>query len=326
MKKRLFFSILLGLLIPISVLCQPSVVEFPGSFVGNVKSCKSVIKFPISEGRHLPSGEERVIYFNISRSGMEEETIYPDGSKTSQTIVQKTGKKQINSVHKDASGRTVRYYTETWDSLDGKIVKETRTRTSVNSVENKEKTGFLTYEYDTVENKTYITSYQEGIPISQTVETRDYSGLLIKDVWYHWGWFYQKSEERGLLKGSRSNISISTSYIYNAKGKLIQTIEYHYGIEGVTSRSVSYYDKNGRETRKCVYDPDDYINSEIKISYDSKGMVTQKAFKYFNDGETTTLVEKYVIKYDKQGNWIFRQAFVNGELYYTDTREIEYWD
>jgi len=330
MKTRLFFFVLLGLIIPVSVVCQripsiPTVVDFSESYVGNVKSCKDVIKFPYSEGRDLPSDEERVRYVNISRSGMEEETIFQDGSTMSQTIVQNAGRKQINTIHKDASGKTW-YYTETWDSLDGKIVKNTRTITRVNSVENKEKTNFTTYEYDTVEKKTYITNYQEGTPISQTVETRDFSGLLIMDVWYYWGWVNQLPTKKGFLMGSKDNISSSTSYIYDAKGKLIQTIEYDYGIEGVTKRSVTYYDKNGRETKICTYDPDDYINCEIKFSYDSKGKVTQKAFKFFNDGETTTHVEKYVLKYDKQGNWISRQSFVNGELYYTETREFEYWD
>ena len=294
-----------------------------------MKSCKDVIKFPYSEGRDLPSDEERVMYINISRSGMEKEYRFSNGSTKSQTIVQNVGRKQINTINKDASGKTDSYYTETWDSLDGKIVKNTQTITRVNSVENKETTYFTTYEYDTVEKKTYITNYQEGTPISQLVETRDFSGLLIKDVWYllfSRELFSQEEYLKDLLKGTKFDIENSTSYIYDAKGKLIQTIEYDYGIEGVTERSVTYYDKNGRETKICVYDPDDYINCEIKISYDSKGMVTQKAFKYFNDGETTTHVEKYVLKYDKQGNWISRQSFVNGELYYTETREFEYWD
>ena len=260
---------------------------------------------------------------------MEKECLFSNGSTKSQTIVHNVGRKQINTINKDASGKTDSYYTETWDSVDGKIVKETRTRTIVNSVENKESTVYVIYEYDTTENKTYITTYDNGIPCQQLVETRDYSGLLIKDVWYllfSRELFSQEEYLKDLLKGTKFDIENSTSYIYDAKGKLIQTIEYSYGIEGVTERAVTYYDKNGRETKICVYDPDDYINCEIKFSYDSKGKVTQKAFKYFNDGEITTHVEKYVLKYDKQGNWISRQSFVNGELYYTETREFEYWD
>lgn len=316
MKTRLFFFVLLGLIIPVSVVCQPSADVF--SVVGNVKNCKNVIKYY--------SGDEIWNSVSISRSGLEKEYHFSDGSTKSQTIVQNAGRKQKNSIHKDASGKTELYYTETWDSLDGKIVKETRTRTSVNSVENKESTICVIYEFDTTENKTYITTYDNGIPCQQLVETRDFSGLLIKDVWYFWGWVNQLPKKKGFLMGSKDNISSSISYIYDAKGKLIQTIEYRYCIEGVHERVVTYYDKNGRETKICTYDPDDYINCEIKFSYDSKGMVTQKAFKYFNDGETTTLVEKFVLKYDKQGNWISRKTFRDGKLEAELTREIEYWD
>ena len=319
MKTRLFFFVFLGLIIPVSVVCQPSADVF--SVVGNVKNCKNVIKYY--------SGDEIWNSVSISRSGLEKEYHFSDGSTKSQTIVQNAGRKQINIIHKDASGKTIWYYTETFDSVDGKIVKETRTRTSVNSVENKESTICVIYEFDTTENKTYITAYDNGIPCQQLVETRDYSGLLIKDVWYllfSRELFSQEEYLKDLLKGTKFDIENSTSYIYDAKGKLIQTIEYRYCIEGVHERVVTYYDKNGHETKICTYDPDDYINCEIKFSYDSKGMVTQKAFKFFNDGETTTHVEKYVLKYDKQGNWISRQSFVNGELCYTETREIEYWD
>lgn len=96
MKKRLFFSVLLGLIIPVSVVCQripsiPTVVDFSNSYVGNVKSCKYVIKFPYSEGRDLPSDEERVRYVNISRSGLEKEYHFSNGSTKSQTIVQNAG-------------------------------------------------------------------------------------------------------------------------------------------------------------------------------------------------------------------------------------------
>ena len=316
MKQRLLFSVLLVVLFPLCAVCQYG-DDFMFRFEGNVKSSKNIISF---------SPDEKLWNtITISRSGKEKEYFFSSGDKWSQTVVMNVGRKQINTIEKDASGKTVSYHTETYDSADDKIVKQTRTSTRVANNENVERAISVLYEYDTTENKTYITTYgNDGVPIQQLVETRDYSGLLVKKVFYFLaGWQFDSAS---LLKGSQSNVDYSLSYVYDSKGTLIQTIEYRYGIEGVAERVVNYYNKKGRVSRTCVYDPDDYINCEIKFTYDSKGMVMQKAFRYFNDGETTTHVEKSVYKYDKRGNWISRQDYVAGKLLATYLREIEYWD
>ena len=315
MNSRIIFCMLLGLFLPILAICQFSEHEPSFSFEGKVKSCKSIIRYQ--------NGEERWNSVSINISGTEIEFKFCDGTKSCKKIEQTKGKKQINGLVKNASDKTISYSTEIFDSVYGQIVKITQIFTKVSNIENEKKTNYILYEYDTTENKTYITHYREGIPISQTVEMRDYTGLIVKEVLYYFDWI--GTENKGLPKGSKCTISNSKSFIYDAKGKLIQTIEYLYGSEGISERKVSYYDKNQRVVRICVFDPDDYINSEIKFSYDSKGMVTHKVFKYFNEGETTTHEERCVLKYDKKGNWINRQTFANGELYYSETREFEYW-
>ncbi len=216
----------------------------------------------------------------------------------------------------DSKSDTVFYSYE----FDGKRPAK---RVQESSVNGKKIVDVIEYVYDTLENRVLGLYYLDGKLQKKTITTYDNAQLVVKKV------FYRTANSRGVVGAATTCdpmvVVQSVFYVYGNELQLLQTIVYDYDEEGLASRTVNNFDKNGMLTKSIVYDPDDYLSSEVQLKYDKKGSVVQKKIKYYADDAVGQFVEKYIYGYDDKGNWTTRTTIADDVPPATTHRKVLYY-
>lgn len=121
---------------------------------------------------------------------------------------------------------------------------------------------------------------------------------------------------------------------YEVNNKKIEKFTYNYKKNEVVVQSFNefnkpknhyikvYFDKNGFTTKTLFFRDNSIINSS-KIVYDKNGNLTKRI--NFNKNKEIKNSTEYKNKYDKKGNIILREMFLNGNLYEKTTYDIIYY-
>lgn len=116
-----------------------------------------------------------------------------------------------------------------------------------------------------------------------------------------------------------------TEYEYNQDGNIIE-LSYRSDFSGEMKERYEY-DKNNRLRKKVEYQSG---KMQKETSFDK--FYNKTSVKFYLDNTLNKEI-KYEYKYDRKGNWIQRDAFMNEYLgdkktnmIFTETREIEYYD
>ena len=121
---------------------------------------------------------------------------------------------------------------------------------------------------------------------------------------------------------------------YEVNNKKIEKFTYNYKKNEVVVQSFNefnkpknhyikvYFDKNGFTTKTLSFRDNSIINSS-KIVYDKNGNLTKRI--NFNKNKEIKNSTEYKNKYDKKGNIILREMFLNGNLYEKTTYDIIYY-
>ncbi len=162
------------------------------------------------------------------------------------------------------------------------------------------------YEYDTDGNQVLKKDLNDGLVYSQVKYEYDRNNRVIKEI----------------KLGEDEKIISSWEYKYNNLGQRIQMIQY--SSSGMFFERVEYiYDAKGREIEsKTYYAGDDLPAQTVSLKYDNNGNITERRIKD-SDGKETVRTNSYT--YNLQRNWIKKTYKNEWDEYLMSEREIEYW-
>jgi hypothetical protein len=118
----------------------------------------------------------------------------------------------------------------------------------------------------------------------------------------------------------KSDKVFKTELEYNSKNEMIKKIEYN--SDGTVKDSRTYkYDSNGNEVESELFKSNGDYTKFISTYDERNNILTQ--YWYDKDG-TQKHWNNWEYNYDKQGNWITKKRYSNGELGFVWERKIEY--
>lgn len=122
------------------------------------------------------------------------------------------------------------------------------------------------------------------------------------------------------IGGAPESVKVSTTeFEYNSNNKIIQKI--HYDYYGSNNTQTYIYDSNGNEVISELFKSNGDYTKFISTYDQQNNILTQ--YWYDKDGNQKQW-NNWEYQYDKQGNWITKKSFFNGELDLVYERKIEY--
>ncbi len=115
----------------------------------------------------------------------------------------------------------------------------------------------------------------------------------------------------------------TTSNKYNLEGRLKEWDEYN-AIGKLSKRKTFEYNNAGKPTETILYLEDNKLSYKTQMKYDEKGNLTE-SIEYSPGNFISTKKTYNPGEYDKAGNWLKKEEFVNGKLYRTHVRQIVYY-
>jgi YD repeat-containing protein len=138
-----------------------------------------------------------------------------------------------------------------------------------------------------------------------------------------YSYFYDSINRRTEEQLYRPPGTAEVKYVYgfDTTGKEIENFSYDANGSLIVRHEFAY-DSSGHKTRYDSYDKYGKLTSSIRYEYDAYGNVLQES--YHSNGETE-IWHKYSYTYDKQGNWISRIRYEEGQPAYITERTIVYY-
>jgi len=229
-------------------------------------------------------------------------------------------------------------------------------RVSITSGDDSNYNGETNYSYDSANRLlTVIAKNAFHEEIHRITNTYDAAGLLIKTVnkgiegnesdkfeynakkqlsgkknYYEDGRLFEATEyiydaagnkTRENIYNSDMELSEYINYVYDASNKLVE--KWEWTVPATEMPDTMYkYNAQGLVTEENAYYMDE-LESRDKFSYDNYGNVTRNVAEsgYSDYTETHT----YIYTYDKQGNWLTKEWYSEGDLIEKTERTITYY-
>jgi len=199
---------------------------------------------------------------------------------------------RITQVYPDYSSEKFLYYennllvTEEWKLKGRTIRRKNKYDNRNNNIET------YSYKNDTLESITTLSYDRRNNLVSETTISKKNKRKNEIDK------FIIDYEKRIITHSPTNDENIFTKIHYNKKGYIIKTETIYPEANSILSSiSSSEYDSSGNIIRKTISDKDNVVKS----------------------------IWEYKNKYDKKGNIIVREKFLNGKLFIKSDYKITYW-
>lgn len=197
-----------------------------------------------------------------------------------------------------------------------------------------------TYKYDDNGYMTEINSYSsEGSLKSKSTFKYDKNGnkiavnycrfdsddkLLDNIKWifnYDKDWFL--TEENGY--NPDGSLDCKISYLNDEKGNLTEQVNSNYKSGSLKDKQTYKYNDHGNKIEQNDFTSDGSLETKFTYKYDDKGFMTEEIFSSYKIGSSDLNTKYRYDKYDKTGNWIKREKYINDFLINITERKIEFY-
>lgn len=182
------------------------------------------------------------------------------------------------------------------------------------------------YKYDDNNNMIEHSKYNyDGSLINRTINKYDIQNNKIEEVW--------RLEDNRFRIITRYNYDETGNKIekinYNTNGSILSGYRYEYDVNNNKTEKHEFSTESGRTIRrKYIYNDDgkvtkiESLNSTFINRYDDKGNTIE--VNYLNFDGSLIYNETFQYDYDKNGNWIKKNEFINTHPYLITERHITY--
>lgn len=165
------------------------------------------------------------------------------------------------------------------------------------------KTSFTTYKYDENKNRTEEKSFDDKKVFALKTYRFDK---------------FNNPIEKGVSYFGKEKVLTNTTYDYKKGILTSKTMVDTFGVEII---SIKHFNKKGYITRQPLNNR--YKNEFFALEIDKKGNLTKKTYVKSDNSVIETVTYKNT--YDKTGNIIVRDRFLNGKLIEKTTYDITYY-
>lgn len=123
-------------------------------------------------------------------------------------------------------------------------------------------------------------------------------------------------------RGKEDKIEYSKKMTYDDDGNMLSKISYDSYEDSETIEKFVYDDKGNKITWDVQKNGEPFL--KINYSYNEKGDLN--GLSTYNNSGKIIEERKYKYDYDKEGNWIKKNIYINGELKFVEQREITYYN
>lgn len=187
-------------------------------------------------------------------------------------------------------------------------------------------------EFNNSGNKTVVCVYSSG-HVLKFINTYNNYNDLIKAVYLHNGEFSDSTvykydnmnnpiELNKYLPDGALELKVKYSYKYDNKGNQIEKKEFN-AIGKLSKKTTYKYDRKGNQIENNFYVGDKLLYKTNKSYDDSGNPLTAITYQADFNKENKTIY-KYG-DFDKAGNWLKQEIYINDTLYKTTLHTIEYY-
>lgn len=179
------------------------------------------------------------------------------------------------------------------------------------------------YSYDNLNRQTkeefYRILYKVKNFSNESTPVFDSLDIIERTTYKYYETGHLKEKAKGYVEGFEKRDREKTVYTYDNKNRK-STISYYWG-DSLHSRKKYEYNESGLLKRISYFRASDTVLRNY-IDYFYQNNEISKVYLKEIDKETTF---EFRYKTDSHNNWIEQEKLVNGELFYTRKRIIEYW-